>query len=188
MKKSLGAKTLAFPLPAYLVGTYDARGKPNIMTAAWGGILASNPPCLGVSVRPSRHTHDAVLNNLAFTVSFPPTSLAVAVDYAGIVSGDKLDKFQAASLTPVKGELVNAPYVSECPVVAECRLLKTMELGSHTLFVGEILDIKADEGLETAGGLDILKIDPLIFNSGGDYHKVGPPVGKAFSIGKTLIK
>jgi flavin reductase (DIM6/NTAB) family NADH-FMN oxidoreductase RutF len=188
MKKSLGPKSLAFPLPAWLIGTYDAEGKPNIMTAAWGGVVASQPPCLGVSVRPSRHTHAAVLKNLEFTISFPGTSLALAVDFAGIVSGDKVDKFKEASLTAVKSDLVNAPYVSECPVVAECRLLKTMELGTHTLFVGEVLDIKADESLEDDGALDIQKVDPLIFSFWGDYYKIGERVGRAFSMGKGLIK
>ncbi|MDR1656768.1 MAG: flavin reductase family protein [Deltaproteobacteria bacterium] len=189
MKKSLGPQTLAFPLPAYLVGTYDTDNRPNIMTAAWGGILASTPPCLGVSVQPPRWSHAAILKNQAFTVSFPSSKLAVEVDYAGIVSGKKFDKFKGASLTPVKSDLVNAPYVAECPVVAECRLYKTLELGSHTLFVGEILDIKADEGLELDGSaLDIEKVDPLIFNRGGEYHRVGTGVGKAFSIGKSLIK
>jgi flavin reductase (DIM6/NTAB) family NADH-FMN oxidoreductase RutF len=188
MKKSLGAKPLAFPSPAWLVGTYDAEGKPNIMTAAWAGVLASEPPCLGVSIRPPRHTHAAILARGGFTVSFPSSNLAVAVDYAGIVSGKGHDKFQVAGLTPVKAPKVDAPYVSECQVVAECRLHKTLELGTHTLFVGEVLDVLADEELQAAGHLDILKIDPIVFNSGGDYHKVGPPVGKAFSIGKTLIK
>ena len=188
MKKSLGPQTLAFPLPAWLIGTYDEEGRPNIMTAAWGGVLASHPPCLGVSVRPTRHTYAAAMKNKAFTISFPSSNLAVAVDYAGIVSGSKIDKFKVGSLTPVQAELVNAPYVSECPVVTECKLLNTMELGTHVLLVGEILDVKADEGLENDGALDVRKIDPLIFDSGGFYHKIGDFVGKAFSIGKSLIK
>jgi flavin reductase (DIM6/NTAB) family NADH-FMN oxidoreductase RutF len=188
MKKSLGPKTLALPLPAWLVATYGADGAPNVMTAAWCGVLSSNPPSLGVSIRPSRNTYDAVMARQAFTVNFPSSSLAAVVDFAGMVSGDRYDKFKEASLTAVKSDLVDAPYVAECPVVAECRLSKTLELGVHTLMVGEILDIKAEEGLETPGGLDILKVDPLIFNPGGDYHKVGPPVGKAWSIGKALLK
>jgi flavin reductase (DIM6/NTAB) family NADH-FMN oxidoreductase RutF len=189
MKKSLGAKTLAYPSPAWLVGTYDAEGRPNIMTAAWAGVVASKPPCLGVSVQPPRHTHAAILQRRAFTISYPSSKLAVAVDYAGIVSGARTDKFESASLTPVKSELVDAPYVAECLVVAECRVIQTVELGSHTLFIGEILDIKVDEGLEGPwGGLDILKIDPLVFNSGGEYHRIGEPLGRAFSIGKALIK
>ncbi|UQZ89217.1 flavoredoxin [Deltaproteobacteria bacterium Smac51] len=187
MKKSLGAITLAFPLPAFLVGSYDSEGRPNIMTAAWGGIASSDPPCISVSIRPARLTHEAILKNKAFTVSIPNSSLAVATDFAGIVSGKNTDKFAKAGLTPVKSELVNAPYVGECPVVLECELYKTLDLGAHTLMVGKIIDVKAEEGLEGEGSsLDMAKVDPILFNSGGDYHKVGAPVGKAFSIGKEL--
>ncbi|MDR1606840.1 MAG: flavin reductase family protein [Deltaproteobacteria bacterium] len=189
MKKSLGPKTLAYPLPAYLIGTYDLNGRANIMTAAWAGIACSEPPCLAVGIRAGRLTHESIIKNQAFTVNFPNSSQAAIVDFAGLVSGRQRDKFAEAGLTAVDSALVKAPYVAECPVVAECRLYKSLELGSHTLFVGEILDIKADEGLESPnGGLDLAKVDPLVFNSGGQYHKVGSGVGQGFSIGKALIK
>ena len=187
MKKSIGARPLAFPLPAFLVGSYDESGQANIMTAAWGGIVSSDPPCLAVSIRPSRHSYEAVIKNKAFTVSIPNSRLAAAADYAGLVSGKNHDKFKEAGLTAVKSEVVNAPYVSECPVVIECKLIETLVLGVHTLCVGEIMDVKADENVIGDGpALDIAKVDPIIFNSGGDYHQVGASVGKAFSIGKTI--
>ncbi|MDR2351825.1 MAG: flavin reductase family protein [Deltaproteobacteria bacterium] len=187
MKKSIGPKTVAYPLPAYLVGTYDELDASNIMTAAWGGILSSDPPTIGVSVRASRHTFDGIIKNKAFTVSFPPAKMVVAVDYAGIVSGKTSDKFKTCSLTPVPSTLVKAPYVQECPVVAECKLHKTLELNSHVLFVGQILNILVEEALETEGDLDILKVDPIIF-SGSAYYRVGAFLGKAFSIGKKFFK
>jgi flavin reductase (DIM6/NTAB) family NADH-FMN oxidoreductase RutF len=187
MKKSLGPKTIAFPLPAFLVGTYDADGKANIMTAAWGGIVASEPPLIAVSIRPNRHTHAAIAENQAFTVAFPRAALAQSVDYAGIFSGKKLDKFAATGLTPVASQKVKAPYPAECPVVAECRLHKRVELGSHDLFVGEILDILADEeALAADGSLDIALVDPIVYAPGADYHRIGQSLGKAFSIGKKL--
>ena len=187
MKKSLGPKTLTFPLPAFLVGTYDTDGKPNIMTAAWGGILSSDPPCLGVSIRPERWTFAGIMKHQAFTVSIPDARLAPAVDYAGIVSGRQHDKFAVAGLTPVEGDLVKAPFVDECPVVIECRLIKTLELGVHTLCVGQIVEVKAEESIPAdGGGLNIAAVDPLLYNVGADYHKVGEAVGRAFSIGKTL--
>ncbi len=187
MKESLGAKTISFPLPAYLVGTYDQNGRANIMTAAWGGIVCSSPACLAVAIQPPRWSHEAVIKNQCFTVSIPDSKLAEAADYAGLVSGRNHDKFAEAGLTAVKSQLVNAPYVEECPVVIECELFKSLELGSHTLFVGRILDVKADEGLKTEKGfLDMAKVDPIVYNSGGDYHKVGPSVGPAFSIGKAV--
>jgi flavin reductase (DIM6/NTAB) family NADH-FMN oxidoreductase RutF len=187
MKKSLGPRTMSFPLPAFLVGTYDENGKPNLMTAAWGGIVCSEPPCLAVAIRPARWTFAALHKNKAFTISIPNSALAVATDYVGLFSGKKYDKFTQAGLTAVKSELVNAPYVDESPVIIECELYKTLELGTHTLFVGQILDVKVDEHLAFEGGaLDISQVDPIIYNSGGNYHKVGEAVGKAFFIGKDL--
>lgn len=187
MKKSLGAKCLAFPLPAFLVGSYDAGGRANIMTAAWGGIASSDPPCISVSVRPSRLTHESILASKAFTVNIPNAKLAAATDFAGMLSGRTVDKFARAGLSAVKSDLVNAPYVAECPVVLECELYKTVELGVHTMMIGKIMDVKADEGLEGEGSLlDMAKVDPIVFNTGGDYHRVGEPIGKAFSIGKAL--
>ncbi|MDR1873132.1 MAG: flavin reductase family protein [Deltaproteobacteria bacterium] len=189
MKKSLGPLTLAYPLPAYLIGSYDPKGRPNIMTAAWSGIVNSDPPCVAVSIRPTRLSYESIFKNQAFTVNYPRSTLATQVDFAGLFSGRDQDKFAATGLTPVASSLVKAPYVAECPVIAECRLFKTLELGTHTLFVGEILDIKADEGLESPqGGLDLTKVDPLVYNSGAQYHQVGPALGKAFSIGRTLQK
>lgn len=188
MKKSLGPRPMAFPLPAFLVGTYDENGKPNIMTAAWGGVAASEPPCLSVSIQPPRWTHEAIVKNQAFTVSIPDSKLAAATDFAGLVSGRKHDKFKEAGLTAVKSELVNAPYVAECPVIIECELYKSLEVGSHTLFIGRIIDVKADQSISFEHErLDMAKVDPIVFNTRGDYHQVGPSLGPAFNIGKKFM-
>ncbi|MDR1395281.1 MAG: flavin reductase family protein [Deltaproteobacteria bacterium] len=187
MKQSLGPAALAFPLPACLIGTYDAAGRPNIMTAAWTGIVCSEPPLLAVGINTGRLTNEAIKRNKAFTVSYPSSKMAVKVDFAGLVSGRDQDKFAKAGLTAGTSPLVAAPYVEECPVVSLCRLTQLLELGSHTLFIGEILDVLAEEGLKSpAGGLDMAKVDPLVFNAGGQYHKAGEPLGKAFSIGLAL--
>lgn len=187
MKKSLGPRTLTFPLPVYLVGTYDENGQANIMNAAWGGIASSDPPCLSVSIRPSRHTFSGIMKNKAFTVSIPNSNLVAAADLAGLISGRDHDKFALCGLSPVKSELVNAPYVNECPVVIECELYQTVDLGAHTMCIGLIKDVKADDHIPMSGqALDMQGVDPIIFNSGGDYHRVGQAVGKAFSIGKSL--
>ena len=186
MKRSLGPITLIYPMPALLIGTYDADGKANIMTAAWGGICCSTPPCLAVSVRPARHTHQSMLARQAFTVSIPPRRLAAEADYVGIAAGTEVDKFAATGLTATRSFLVDAPYVEECPVVLECELFHTLELGSHTQFVGRIQDVKIDEDCLTPDGEpDIARIDPLAYNSGQRaYHALGEIVGQAFSIGK----
>ena len=187
MKKSLGPQTITFPLPVYLVGSYDENDKANIMNAAWGGIASSDPPCLSVSIRPSRHTFGGIMKNKAFTVSIPDSSLTAAADLAGLVSGKNHDKFALCGLTAVKSEIVNAPYVAECPVVIECELHQTVDLDAHVMCIGRIRDVKVEDRISLDGqALNMAEVDPIIFNAGGDYHRVGEAVGKAFSIGKTL--
>lgn len=188
MKKSLGAKTLVYPTPVFVVGTYDKAGKPNAMTAAWGGICCSQPPCVAVSLRKATATHGNIVARRAFTISIPSERHVKQADYLGLVSGRSVDKFAAAGLTPVKSDLVDAPYVQEFPLVLECRLTHTFELGLHTQFVGEILDVKAEEAVLGRGGLvDVKKMAPLVFAPDSQsYYGVGAFVGKAFSVGKTL--
>ena len=190
MKQSLGARTLLFPTPVLMVGTYDGEGKPNLMNAAWGGICSSQPPCVSVSLRKARHSYAAIVERKAFTVGIASEQWMAAADYVGIVSGIDVDKFAAAGLTAVKSELVDAPYAAEFPVVLECRLLHTIELGVHTQFIGEIIDVKADRDVLAEDGFpDIMKIKPLIFDTSHlGYHGIGAVLGKAFSIGKTLQK
>ncbi len=188
MKKSLGAKTLLFPTPVLMVGTYDEAGKPNLMTAAWGGICCSQPPCVAVSLREATYSHAAIVARKAFTVGIACESRMMAADYAGIVSGRDVDKFAVTGLNPVKSDLVDAPYAAEFPVVLECRLLRIVEIGLHTQFIGEILDVKADHAVLGEDGLpDIMKIKPLIFDTAHrGYHGVGAELGKAFTVGKEL--
>jgi len=188
MKTSLGAKTLAQPTPVWVIGSYDPAGKPNLMTAAWGGICCSAPPCLAVSVRAERHTYAGVMLRKAFTVSVPSERHVAEADYVGMVSGSVADKFAVTGLTPVKSDLVYAPYVAEFPLVIECRLLHAVDLGAHTQFIGEIMDVKADaEVLDAEGHVDLAKLLPLIFAPGSSkYYGVGAVVAQAFSVGKKL--
>ncbi|RJR46479.1 MAG: flavin reductase family protein [Deltaproteobacteria bacterium] len=188
MKKSLGPKTLAFPTPVWLVGTYDAAGTPNIMTAAWAGIVCSQPPCVGVSLRKATYTYGNLMLKKAFTVSIPPEAYVKEADYCGIASGKAGNKFTAAGLTPVKSGLVDAPYVQEFPLVLECKVIHTIEIGLHTQFIGEVLDVKADDSvLGEKGMADIEKVKPIVFGPEiRTYHGIGQYLGKAFSIGKEL--
>ncbi len=190
-KVSLGPNPFLYPEPVLLVGSYDGDGKPNVMTAAWGGICSSDPVSLYVSVRPARWTHKAILERKAFTVSIPTAAMAREADYVGMASGRRFDKFSIAGLTPIKAEKVDAPYVEQCPVVLECRLSQTLELGVHTMMIGEILDVKADRDcLDPATGKpDPALISPLIFDAGTSrYYSLGAPVGQAFSVGKPLLR
>lgn len=188
MKISVGAKTLLFPTPVLMVGSYDQTGKPNLMNAAWGGICCSQPPCVSVSLRKATYSHACIIERKAFTVGIACEGKMVEADYIGMVSGRDLDKFAIAGLTYVKSEVVDAPYAEEFPVVLECRLLHIIEIGLHTQFIGEIIDVKADADVLSEDGYpDIMKIKPLIFDtSHRGYHGVAPLLGKAFSVGKGL--
>ena len=190
MKKSLGAKVVAMPSPVWIVGTYGAAGQPNIMTVAWGGICCSEPPCLAIAVQQSRLTHGNIARRRAFTVSVPSRHQLAEADYAGIASGKYADKFTAAGLTPVRSELVDAPYVGEFLLVLECKLLHTVELGRHTQFIGQIMDAKADETV--LGGNDnpaIASVNPLI-SSAADrkYYALGECLGQTYHIGLQLVE
>lgn len=186
MKKSVGAKTFIYPTPVLIVGTYDEAGKPNVMNAAWGGINCSNPPCVYVTVRESRYTYGNIVKNKAFTINIPTEEQVVEADYFGISSGRNVDKLTTTGLTPVKSDLVNAPYIQEFPLNVECKLVHTMDLGAHTQFTGEILDVKMETELtDERGNPDIKKIKPILYDPiGSAYYGIGEFKGRAFSIGK----
>jgi len=189
MKKSIGAQTLVYPAPVFVVGTYDLDGKPNVMTAAWGGICCSVPPCVAVSIREATYSYRNILDRKAFTISIPSEKYVKEADYFGMVSGKNVDKFSATGLTPVKSEVVDAPYVNEFPFVLECQLLRSVEIGGHTQFIGEIKDTKVDEDIIKNDEPLIEKITPLIFALDNmSYYGVGKYVAKAFSIGKEITK
>jgi flavin reductase (DIM6/NTAB) family NADH-FMN oxidoreductase RutF len=186
MKKSVGAKTIASPVPAWAIGTYDAEGKPNVMTAAWTGICCSRPPCMAVSLRKATSTYGNIVGRKAFTISIPSEKHVREIDHIGVVSGRDVDKFSTLGLTAARAEFVDAPFVEEFPVVIECKLLHTIEIGMHTQFIGEIMDVKADAAvLDEEGNPDVEKVRPVIFSPGNRaYHGLGDFLGQAFSIGK----
>jgi flavin reductase (DIM6/NTAB) family NADH-FMN oxidoreductase RutF len=181
MKQSLGAKTLAVPTPVWLVGTFDEDERPNIMTAAWGGICCSRPPCVQVSLREATYSHGNIKKRKSFTINIPSDEYWREADYAGIVSGRDFDKITDLEWSVVKSGLVDAPYIDQCRLVIECRLKKTVELGLHTMFIGEIMDVKADLDAITDGKPDISRISPIIFSPGeSGYFSIGGKLSKAF--------
>jgi len=188
MKKSIGAKTLTFPTPTWVVGSYDLQGKPNVMTAAWGGICCSRPPCVCVSLRKATYTYGNIMEHKAFTVNVPSEDFVREADYFGMVSGRDKDKFSVSGLTPVKSDLVDAPYIEEFPLVLECRVIESVEIGLHTQFIGEILDVKAEAGVLGEDGLpDIERVNPIVFSPESRvYHGVGRKLGPAFSLGREI--
>jgi len=193
MKKSIGTKPIeyAYPLPVFVVGTYDSEGKPNVMTLGYGGICCSAPPCVAIAVSKARYTYRNIAERKAFTISIPSEKYAKEADYIGIVSGKRVDKFAATGLTPAKSDLVDAPYVDEFPFILECQLFRSVEIGSYTQFIGEIKDMKVDEDVLTNDRPLIEKVKPLIFSmdrNTASYYRVGTNVAIAFSVGKEIEK
>jgi flavin reductase (DIM6/NTAB) family NADH-FMN oxidoreductase RutF len=189
MKRSLGPATLAVPSPVWVIGTYDSANAANLMTAAWAGIACSKPPAVAISLREATYTYANIVERKAFTVNVPSASQAQVADFLGIVSGRDVDKFAEAGLTAVRSELVDAPLVAEFSLSLECRLLQTVKIGLHTLFVGEIVDVKAEEGMVRHGLPAMDLVSPLLFSAGEQsYYAVGDPLGKAFRLGRDLVR
>jgi flavin reductase (DIM6/NTAB) family NADH-FMN oxidoreductase RutF len=190
MKRSIGANTIVYPTPVFVVGSYDKDGRPNVMTVAWGGICCSSPPCAAISLRKATYTFGNITVTNAFTINIPSRSQVAVVDYIGCVSGKEEDKFTAAGLTPVRSEIVNAPYVDEFPLVLECKVIRVVEIGLHTQFIGQILDVKVDKDCVGVDGLpDIEKVKPFIYAPDRNaYYVVGENLAKAFSVGKEIKK
>jgi len=189
MKQFLPPQTILLPSPVLIIGTYGADGRPNIMNAAWGGIASSKPPCISVSLREATLSYQNIKQNEAFTVNIPSEKFLKEADFAGIVSGRDCEKFKEARLTWEKSKLVNAPIVQEFPYALECNLVKQIELGMHTMFIGEIVGMVADSDVLNPNGLpDIEKVRPMLFGSFGSmaYYTVGKKLGNAFSVGNEL--
>jgi len=179
-KISLGARTIGPPTPVWVIGSYNRQGKPNVMTAAWVGICCSKPPMVTVSLAEERYSYGNIMARRAFTVNIPSARFAKETAYFGTVSGRNVDKFTATGLTPVRGEYVDAPYIKEFPLVIECKLIKTVKLGSHTMFIGRIMDVKVDKTiLGERDRPDIKKMNPFVFNQGNfAFYAIGDFLGK----------
>lgn len=188
MKKSLGRKTVVHPAPVFVIGTYDRNKRPNAATVAWGGICCSDPPCISISLRKATYTYENIMENKAFTVNIPSEKYVKEVDFFGIYSGRDVDKFAKTGLTPVKSDVVEAPYIEEFPFILECRVIQINEIGLHTQFIAEILDLKADESVILKASLiDIEKVKPIIYAPElRKYFGIGHFLGNAFSMGKNL--
>ncbi|OON93947.1 MAG: hypothetical protein ATN31_04800 [Candidatus Epulonipiscioides saccharophilum] len=188
MKKSVGANTFLFNTPTVVVGTYDIHERPNMMTAAWAGVVNSRPPMISVSLREATYTHSAILRKKAFTVAIPSSSQVAEVDYLGVKSGRDEDKIAAIHYTAKKSEIVDAPYCEEFPVILECRLVESKELGLHTMFIGEVLDVKIDEiAIKENNIPDLEQIKPFSYSPGArEYYSQGNFLGNAHKIWKTL--
>jgi flavin reductase (DIM6/NTAB) family NADH-FMN oxidoreductase RutF len=168
--------TALYPVPAVVVSC-GIGSRANIITLAWVGTLCSNPPMVGLGVRPSRHSHDLIKDVGEFVVNLPTVDQVEWVDYCGMVSGRDEDKWAASGFTPIPGTEVAVPLIAECPVNIECRLEQTLSLGSHDLFIGRVVAVQIDEAvLDDRGRLDVAKASPLAYVN-GDYRRVAEMLG-----------
>ncbi len=178
------AGTFIYPIPAVMVscGTME---KSNIITVAWTGILNTNPAMCYISVRPERYSHDMIKENGEFVINLTTEKLARATDWCGVRSGRDYDKFKEMKLTKEKGNFVKAPLIKESPVSVECRVKEIIPLGSHDMFVAEVLSIDADEKyIDEKGAFDISKCNLMAYANGG-YYTLGKKIGKfGFSVQK----
>ncbi|MCD1294340.1 NADPH-flavin oxidoreductase [Methanocella sp. CWC-04] len=185
-KLAMGPRPYLFPMPTVLIGA-NVNEKPNYMAAAWASIANWVPPMVAVAVNHARYTNKGINENRTFSVNMPSRKQLAKTDYCGLVSGNMVDK--SAIFESFYGKLETAPMASECPVSLECKLHTSLDLGSHFLFIGEIVDVYVDKDCITDGLPDIQKVDPVIYSmSQGNYWSVGENIGKAYSIGKEYKK
>jgi flavin reductase (DIM6/NTAB) family NADH-FMN oxidoreductase RutF len=165
------------PVPVVLVSCGHGE-RANIITIAWTGILCSNPPQVGIGVQPARHSHGLIQEAGEFVVNVPGEGLLDEMEYCGFVSGRDADKFASPGLTPVPGSAIATPLIAECPINLECKLAHTLPLGSHDLFVGEVVAVQlSEEVLDERGRVDNEKLKPILF-TGDAYWGLGTLLGR----------
>ncbi len=182
--------TVLYPLPAVMVscGNFE-KEEMNIITIAWTGIINTNPPMTYISVRPERHSYDMIKENMEFVINLTTKDLVYQTDFCGVKSGKEYNKFEHLSLTPVESKLVKAPTISECPISLECKVFEIKELGSHHMFMAEIVSVAVEDKYFDENNKFLLNsLTPLCY-SHGEYFGIGDKVGKfGYSIKKDKKK
>ena len=171
------AGTFEYPIPAVMVSLGDME-KSNIITVAWTGIINTNPAMVYISVRPTRYSYNILKEQKEFVINLTTEKLAYATDWCGVKSGKNVDKFKEMHLTKEKANIVKCPLIKESPVSIECKVKKIIELGSHTMFMAEVLCIDADEKyIDEKGAFNISKCNLMAYANGG-YYALGKRLGK----------
>lgn len=170
--------TMLFPLPVVMVTSQDSeRRRTNICTVAWTGTVCTDPPMLSISLRKERHSHALISESREFVVNVPSVQQVRMTDYCGVVSGRDVDKFKETGLTASPASKVKTFLILECPVNLECRVKKTLELGSHTMFVAEVLAVQVNEALLNSSGRLALEKAGLATFIHGSYYSIGKKLG-----------
>lgn len=177
MKETWKPGNMLYPLPAVMVSVTDGQGNENIITVAWTGTICTNPPMVYISVRPSRYSYEMLKKTGEFVINLTTEELAFATDYCGVRSGRDVDKFKEAHLTKEPAQFVKAPMIKESPVSIECRVTEVKELGSHHMFLAEVLAVHVQqEYIDKNNKFQLNKAKPIVY-SHGEYLGTGKSLG-----------
>lgn len=186
MKQIWRSGTQLYPLPAVLVSCGSTEADRNLITVAWTGTVCSDPAMLYISVRPERYSYDIIRREMEFTVNLTTEAMCHATDWCGVRSGREYDKWRETGLTPVPGVAVGCPHVAESPLSIECRVKSIVPLGSHHMFIADVIDVLADEKYidPQTGAFDMEQAGLMAYSHGG-YYALGQKIGKfGFSVQK----
>ena len=177
-KRDFKPGTMIYPLPAVMVSCGETPEEYNIITIAWTGTICSDPPMCYISVRPGRHSHAIISRTGEFVINLTTQELARATDWCGCRSGRKFNKWKEMNLTPGPSRVVKAPVISESPINIECVVKQVISLGTHDMFMAEVVNIQADEAyIDPKGAFSLAKAAPLVYNH-GHYFGLGKKIGK----------
>ncbi|GHT37136.1 flavin reductase [Bacteroidia bacterium] len=179
MKVNWKPGTMVYPLPAVMISCGSEPSEYNIITASWVGTLCTNPPMCYASIRPERHSHAIIEKNREFVINLTTVKLAYATDWCGVKSGKDFNKFEEMKLTPGEASSVHAPTIKESPLSIECRVREIVPLGSHNMFIADVVNVQADDAYldESTGAFDMQSANLLAY-SHGKYYSLGELIGK----------
>lgn len=178
MKQDWKPGTMIYPLPAVMISCGSTPDEFNIFTASWVGTICTNPPMCYVSIRPERYSFDIIKKNMEFVINITTEELAYATDWCGVRSGKDFNKFEELNLTPAESSIVQAPVIEESPLNIECRVREILSLGSHHMFIADVVNVKADEKyIDPDTGKFELEKAKLLAYSHGQYYGLGDNVG-----------
>lgn len=185
MKKvKMGAHPMLWPHPTVLVGA-DVDGKPDFAAVAWTGVAAGTPPAIAIALQHVRYSLKGIRQNLAFSVNIPSRELVKETDYCGLISGAKTDKVRDCNFKVFYGKTAGAPLIEQCPINIECEVLHIINLGSHALVIGKVVETHVSEDCLTDGQPDVAKVKPFAFIP-AKYYAIGEAFADAFSVGREI--
>ncbi len=177
-KVKLKTGTMVYPLPAVIVSCGSKKEDWNLITIAWTGTVNSDPPMVYISVRQSRHSYDIIKESGEFIINLTSKKMAFAMDWCGMKSGRDFDKFDEMNFTPITADLVNCPMIEEAPISIECKVSQIVKLGTHDMFIADVLRVHGDEEFIDENGVFDMKKAELIAYSQGNYYELGDHIGK----------